>query len=60
MIDVPGAAFGLAVDDQNLLYAASNAPQLARFEIKQSIKTTDHIVLIDHIHSATPLGSPRA
>jgi len=34
MINVPGAAFGLAVDDQNLLNAASNAPKLTRFELK--------------------------
>lgn len=34
LIDVEGAAFGLAVDDQNRLFAASNAPMLSRFEVK--------------------------
>ena len=34
MIDVEGAPFGLALDDQNALYVASNAPRLSRFQMR--------------------------
>lgn len=32
-IDVPGAPFGLAIDDANALYVLSNAPRLMKFEV---------------------------